>query len=338
MLPQRPADADSSIRLTDNDAAVARLSAVQKNYLSDPFIKALVPRAHLQPPRPPLINIGTYVRTVAIDDLVDQWIQIASQEGKTCQITGPQREDISAYIEVDFSENTTKKAMAIRKSKELSAVLGQDTKLALGGTALHSAVYHLVPADLREPPAIALSSLIATLEGSSKPPLDTSLPTLLIFECVLVYMSPESSTSLVQWFSEHFARQTALGAIVYEMFGLEDSFGRVMVNNLKARNVTLPGAAPYPTLASLPSRFLSLDFTAAHALTLRDIRKTYIDPGELDRIAQLEFLDEIEELDLVLQHYAITWGLSVPSTTKSMSSWFQWGLKKKQRTEADDSF
>ncbi|KAJ3862700.1 hypothetical protein EV359DRAFT_83069 [Lentinula novae-zelandiae] len=59
-----------------------------------------------------------------------------------------------------------------------------------------------------------------------------------------------------------------------------------------------------------PSRFLNLDYISAHALTLKDIRRKFIDPIELDRISKLEMLDEIEELNLVLEHYAITWGMS----------------------------
>ncbi|KAF9501363.1 LCM-domain-containing protein [Pleurotus eryngii] len=85
--PREPADPDASIRATDSDAALARLSAVQKGYLVDPFVRHLVPRAHLQPPRPPLINIGTYVRTVCIDKLVDGWLQKCSIDGRSgCQI------------------------------------------------------------------------------------------------------------------------------------------------------------------------------------------------------------------------------------------------------------
>src|ERR1700691_470292 len=79
-------DFDASIRLTDADAAQARLSAVQKGYLQDPFVKALVPRAHLQPPRPPLINVGTFVRSTAIDNLVNGWLELAKHAEKSCQI------------------------------------------------------------------------------------------------------------------------------------------------------------------------------------------------------------------------------------------------------------
>ena len=69
------ADLDAPIRATDNDAAVARLSAVRRGYLVDPYIAPLVPRAHLQQPRPPLINIGTYLRSRGIDDLLDAWFR-----------------------------------------------------------------------------------------------------------------------------------------------------------------------------------------------------------------------------------------------------------------------
>lgn len=50
-------------------------SAVKKGYFDDPFIIHLVPRAQFQPPRPPLINIGTYARFKSIDALVDQWLE-----------------------------------------------------------------------------------------------------------------------------------------------------------------------------------------------------------------------------------------------------------------------
>lgn len=80
-------DGDEAIRQTDTDAAAARYSAVQKGYISDPFVRHLLPRgAHLQPPRPPLINIGTYVRTEGIDQLVNGWLELSAKEGRQCQI------------------------------------------------------------------------------------------------------------------------------------------------------------------------------------------------------------------------------------------------------------
>jgi O-methyltransferase involved in polyketide biosynthesis len=116
----------------------------------------------------------------------------------------------------------------------LALISGPLTALdaAHGGTGLTSPTYHLIAADLRLPPADTLARLLAA-EGS--PILSPTLPTLLLFECVLVYMSPAASSAVLQWFRDYFAPagSAVLGSIVYEMFRLQDSFGRVMVENLK---------------------------------------------------------------------------------------------------------
>lgn len=106
-----------------------------------------------------------------------------------------------------------------------------------GGTTLRSQVYNLLPIDLRLPPSTTLATVLPTL-------LSPTLPTLLLFECVLVYLTPATSDSLLQWFVDYFTvpssmepRAGILGAVVYEMFGLGDSFGRVMLNNLKVLSI-----------------------------------------------------------------------------------------------------
>jgi [phosphatase 2A protein]-leucine-carboxy methyltransferase len=103
-----------------------------------------------------------------------------------------------------------------------------------GGTTLHAARYHLLPTDLRRPPAEALAALAAPRPGG-EPLLSRTLPTLLLAECVLVYMPPAASAGIVRWFADHAAPGAVLGAVVYEMFGLQDAFGRVMLRNLLVR-------------------------------------------------------------------------------------------------------
>lgn len=36
---------------------------------------------------------------------------------------------LATYVEIDFAEVTSKKAMMIRKSKELSAIVGEDMRI-----------------------------------------------------------------------------------------------------------------------------------------------------------------------------------------------------------------
>lgn len=90
-------------------------------------------------------------------------------------------------------------------------------------------MYHLLPIDMRKPPAEALTPTLS-------PILSPSLPTLLLFECVLCYMSPEASGAIIQWFVDYLSSSSGnaiLGGVVYEMFGLGDAFGKVMFDNLR---------------------------------------------------------------------------------------------------------
>jgi [phosphatase 2A protein]-leucine-carboxy methyltransferase len=101
---------------------------------------------------------------------------------------------------------------------------------------LHSPVYHLLPADLRRPPSDSLAPKLT-------PILDSSEATLVLCECVLAYMAASASDAMLGWFVDLSANGGGVvGVIVYEMFGLEDSFGRVMKSNLKVCAVRARGA------------------------------------------------------------------------------------------------
>ena len=52
---------------------------------------------------------------------------------KLLRQTGTHRDKVATYVEIDFPEVTSKKAMSIRKSKELSNVLGNATDVHLCG-------------------------------------------------------------------------------------------------------------------------------------------------------------------------------------------------------------
>ena len=79
-------DPDAGIRSTDTDASLARLSAVKKGYLEDPYVHLFVPRAQFQQARTPLINIGTAIRSESLDGLILSWISICDSMGKKGQI------------------------------------------------------------------------------------------------------------------------------------------------------------------------------------------------------------------------------------------------------------
>jgi hypothetical protein len=55
------------------------------------------------------------------------------------------------------------------------------------------------------------------------------------------------------------------------------------------------------------------------------------------RIGKLEMLDEVEELDLVLEHYAVTWGVKLPSDGSTTAAWDRWGMEPTGDTQEVDS-
>lgn len=91
-----------------------------------------------------------------------------------------------------------------------------------GGTQLSASAYHLLPADLRHGQDQLFGALAAILS--------TEQPLLVLAECVFPYMTSTDSGSLLRWFSSTF---DDVGVVVYEMFGLHDSFGKVMHTNLQ---------------------------------------------------------------------------------------------------------
>ena len=65
------------------------------------------------------------------------------------------------------------------------------------GTEMHTSKYHIVNADLRN-----VTQLYQKLEACG---IDFALPTAFIAECVLVYMSNESSSTLMKWIADKFS-------------------------------------------------------------------------------------------------------------------------------------
>lgn len=142
--------ADAAVRETDNDAAVSRLSAVRKGYMEDEFASFFVKRAAT---RPPLINIGTYLRTWSIDRLVDaflagdgrrQFVSLgAGTDTRFFRIASgskytEQAARLARYVEIDFPEATSKKAMFIRKQNNLAELLKEPVKLGTQLPLLHA--------------------------------------------------------------------------------------------------------------------------------------------------------------------------------------------------------
>lgn len=65
--------------------------------------------------------------------------------------------------------------------------------------------------------------------------VDASLPTLVLTECLLIYMRSEDTQSVLNWTMDFFGQQGVLAFVNYEMINPDDQFGRMMVENLENR-------------------------------------------------------------------------------------------------------
>lgn len=337
---------DKLVRATDLDALSCRLSANAKGYFDPPdaYIAPLLQsyqqnlhlcqgytqlsagrtlRAAFKNPKLPLINRGTFLRTVSIDALVAAFVaqfadaQIVALGGGSdtrCFRVLAKHPQV-LYAEVDFPEQTKIKKIAISNSPAMQLVLG--ASLALIGVAhkdamaaldpeLHTDRYHLVALDLRE---------LETKGAVAFAFLDSSRPTLVISECVLCYMTPEQNIAILNFWQKFMPR---LGVILYDPMGLGDSFGDTMAQNLSQRGLDLLTFSKYPSLHSRQQLFSSLGFEA-HLTDLALIGgysgdRLWIEKLVLRKIAAIEMIDEVEEISLLLKHYCLVYaetGLSL---------------------------
>ena len=333
-----------AVRATDSDALGSRLAACRAGYLTpDVYAELLATEApvpSLSIRRPPLISIGTYLRSCETDSLVQHFIDTGtigptdSFDGRA--LSSPSKVQIislgagsdtrfwrmgcvpkvARYIELDFPETTALKAACIQRHAPLHEAL---TDVHTSEHVFESSKYVLVGADIG---SLATRHEWETRVGRF---LDASLPTLILCECVLAYMDVSVADEMLR---TCFSTLGQVSLLSYDMCVSGDRedrphdhiahdteptrFGKVMLQNLSARKLILPGARQCTTPAAYKERFEQLarseraysSCSAAH--TLRDAWHN-LDRRERARVSMLEHLDEIEELEMLLGHYCMAW-------------------------------
>ncbi|TKA23624.1 hypothetical protein B0A50_07458 [Salinomyces thailandicus] len=297
---------DKIIQQTDSDASSSRLSAVALGYLVDPYARCFLQQTEQIPKRYPIINRGTYVRTTAIDTLVLRFLATNSEQKKQIVSLGagsdtrffrlagqkPEKHRHLVYHELDFEQNVAQKRTFLRQSPQLEQAIRTAEKADM--------YYYLHALDLRD------------LTNKSPPPipnLDPELPTLLLSECCLCYLPPETATSVLQYFTMNL--KAALGLVLYEPIRPFDAFGKTMVSNLASRGIHLQTLKRYSSLEAQRQRFRLAGLDSGQGA--RDVQQLYQDETwvareERERIERLEWLDEVEEWHLLASHYCVAWG------------------------------
>ncbi|KAM8960387.1 leucine carboxyl methyltransferase 1 [Pelodytes ibericus] len=298
--------ADEAVRGTCDDASICKRFAVSVGYWKDPQIQYFVRQAKER--KAPEINRGYYARVQGVSVLLKAFLRRTECK---CQIinlgagldtTFWKLKDESLlptkYFEVDFPSIVARKLYNIKSKPPLSKPIMESHSgdaLFIDAHSLDSSRYSIVGADLR--------NLKDMEEKLRKFGLDTQLPTLLVTECVLVYMTPAQSSSLLKWAASTFP--TAM-FINYEQVNMGDRFGQIMVENLQRRRCNLSGVDACQSVESQMERLLTNGWEAADSWNMIKVYNS-LPPDDVYRIEKLEFLDEKELLEQLLLHYCISW-------------------------------
>lgn len=276
-----------SVRKTDDDAAASKLSALRKNYFEDKYLPLFAPKSSAQ--RLPLINIGTYCRVLAVKECVSDFLDRCNGRGEIVSLGAgsdtlpfhllPKYPDL-VFHELDFPETVERKEQIIASSPELNSIAS-------------SSNYYLTGMDLRKLPKTDSAQLNFRFDR----------PTLVLSECCLCYLKSSEADAVLQFFSRN---SPAMSVFVYEPLLLSDSFGTVMIENFAKRGISMPTIETFPNLDAQKERFKKLGL---HTFKAADIYTYYrhLPPAEKTRISHLEFLDEIEEMQLLLTHYCFVY-------------------------------
>ncbi|XP_038064602.1 leucine carboxyl methyltransferase 1-like isoform X1 [Patiria miniata] len=296
---------DDAIYATNDDAAMCKRFAVQQGYWKDPYIQFLVKAGERKAPE---INRGYYARTEGLRSLMRQFLKLTHC---ACQIVNLgagfdtnfwllKDEGLLAdvFVELDMRAVTSRKCHMIRtRSKLLEPVQAShgSEPVVIEDAELHSTHYHIMWADMRD--------LKQVEEKLGQVGLDKNKPTLFLSECVLVYMPLDKSNSLVKWAGTNFSSALFLN---YEPVNMGDRFGHVMVENLRKRTCALAGVEACQSLETQKARFLSNGWEGAAAMDMMSVYRS-LPADDLHRIERLEFMDEREPLQQLMDHYCIAW-------------------------------
>lgn len=129
--------------------------------------------------------------------------------------------------------------------------------------------------------------------------VDFTKPTIVLAECLLVYLDKTDTIELLKQINKSFKNVIFM---LYDLIGPEDNFGKEMEINLSERNIRIPGFEQVPNCEAQKKRLLDSDFQDAKVVDMLDYYRHYVNKQGLHRIEKLEFLDELEEFNLLQKH------------------------------------
>ncbi|XP_006819091.1 tRNA wybutosine-synthesizing protein 4-like [Saccoglossus kowalevskii] len=304
MLKTTKSRNDTAVQGTNDNSIVSKCSMATQGYFKDDYLKLFVGKSSR---RSPLINRGYYIRAKAVDHIVNKYLQLENEKNKQIVSLGAGFDaayfrlkhsgclNKCVYIEVDFVHVAQRKSIIIESKHELSSLI--DTPLQAdpsNGIVLKSESYNLLGIDMTK-----LDELYSALVLCG---IDFSLPTLLLSECVITYMSVCSSNALITWAAKMFHNSIFVN---YEQILPDDAFGIVMQNHFRLLGSPLKAIQTYSTTEKQQHRYETLGWNVAMVTDMNAFYYNVLSLSERQRIEKLELFDEFEEWHLKCAHYVV---------------------------------
>lgn len=251
----------SRVEGTNDYSIVSKLSAAKMGYFEDEFLEEFVskPRA-----RAPLINHGYYIRNKSLELTFERAVKYYSKKDEPFQVLSvgagfdttyftmnkkfkPQN---MTFFEIDLPSNVTRKCQLIKTSEKCCPQPGLNSQFLISSSldenCLISESYKLFACDLSDSETLR--------KCLDKYGFGFHVPTLVLSECVITYMSEKDSTSLVAFLSENLENAAFF---VYEQCRPSDGFGAFMVKHFDKIESPIHGIRRFKSTEDQIDRYLT---------------------------------------------------------------------------------
>ena len=263
--------------------------------MKDPFVEQFVKKPIR---RMPWMNRGYFARVYCIQRLIDNFLHSSKLKDTPTQVVNigagydtsffvrKQSEQAlpTRWFEVDFPDVLEHKQSVIEKNPSMYSLISETDD------------YVMCPCDLRDP--TTCEQLLRSAGFRS------DIPTLWISECVLIYLKEDALISLVAMMLS--MSQGPAFAICYQPFCDQSNFGRTMKENLERRGAPLYSLSLFPSIAAVEEWWKSQKWHTCTAHSMLHLYQQWMIADERTRIQRLEFMDEVEEWELIMNHYQIS--------------------------------
>ncbi|KAK9510319.1 hypothetical protein O3M35_005125 [Rhynocoris fuscipes] len=302
---------------TNDSSILSKYSMITSGYDEDSYIKYFV---HKKVKRAPLINLGYFVRSIIMTDVINYFCKISSKLPDVQIVSLGAGFDTTffktvsdyrniRYFEIDLLGVVKRKIEIIAKNDILKEKITHSTNnMTIGdqNEFLSSNNYCIFSHDLNY-----LDGLDMKLRNYH---FNYTLPTLIFSECAITYLEEQKSTNLICWLQNHIPKATFL---IFEQINPDDAFGRVMISHFNKIQSPIKSVQIYKTLGAQIQRYLSCGWNWCRGVSALQMLYSLRSASSLWNTLKREPFDEFEEWHLKCCHYA----LIIASNAENSSLW-----------------